>query len=214
MPPFDVGYSERKLTVPNVVTTLRMVMSLVAGWCFGVGQWERSAVAICLVAALLDAFDGWYARRFSQATHLGKHLDPLADKLLIAVVYLAIAHTLSFALVWFLVIAIGVREVAMTAFRSYSYRRFNKFIPANRWGKSKMIVQSAVGVSILGYIYYASGGIAIPMPVVVAPLIVILVISYVSAGVYVRAWRAIPRAVPESEEIAGGDESHEMVVGK
>ena len=120
-----------------MLTTLRIVMALVAAVCFA-GQFaEILAVVLCVIAALLDAFDGWYARKFSQCTKLGEHLDPLADKLLMAVVYAVIAWKTGLLLVWIIIGLIALREVGMTLFRAYSLRRHKKFIPANLLGKAK-----------------------------------------------------------------------------
>ena len=43
----------------------------------------KYAALLCVLAALLDAIDGWYARTFSQCSNLGKRLDPIADRSLV-----------------------------------------------------------------------------------------------------------------------------------
>jgi len=208
--------SDARLTVPNVVTVLRMLMALAAAVCFIRGQWQVVGVALCVTAALLDIFDGWYARSFSQCSHLGEHLDPLADKLLMAVVYGEIAFGMDSTLVWSILVLIALRETAMTIFRSYSLRRFRRFIPANRLGKTKMILQSTTGLAILSYAYVINGGFDIPGALVVLPLLGILVISYVSAAVYAREWQsARARQAAHFAPITDAfRETDRMVVGK
>jgi len=179
------------LTVPNALTVLRIVMALVAATCFLLERHESLAVFLCIAAALLDIFDGWYARRFSQCSHLGEHLDPLADKLLMAVVYAVIAIRLGSPIVWALIGLIGLRELGMTVFRSYSLRRHRRFIPANRWGKFKMLLQSTVGLTILGVAYLTGVGFDIPTLVLANLLLLILIVSYLSAAVYLRDWRRV-----------------------
>ncbi len=207
---------EAKFTVPNVVTIVRIVMAVIAGLCFATGRAEEIAVALCVAAALLDIFDGWYARAFSQCSHLGEHLDPLADKLLMAVVYTVIAVGMASTTVWALLGLIALREVAMTVFRSYSLRRHRRFIPANRLGKVKMILQSTAGLTILAYAHVVNGGFDIPESVVVVSLVGILFVSYFSAVVYLRTWRLAP--VRGGDDVAvivdGFDESDRLVVGK
>jgi len=209
---------DSKLTVPNALTGLRIVMAAVAAVAFAADVAVRGAVILCIIAAMLDAFDGWYARTFSQCSSLGEHLDPIADKLLMAVVYGVIAVEMDSRVVWGLLFLIALREVGMTAFRSYSLRRYRKFIPANRLGKVKMIVQSTVGVALVAYAYFFNGGFDIPLPVVVAPLSIILALSYLSAAVYLRAWYAVSAAKPRLGTIDVrsklADASEKMVVGK
>jgi len=207
-----------RLTVPNAVTVLRMVMAVVAAACFASGVAGRLAVVLCAAAALLDVFDGWYARAFSQCSSLGAHLDPLADKLLMAVVYGVIAVGMGSALVWTLVALIGVREAAMTVFRSYSLRRHGRFIPANALGKLKMIAQSVVGVGVVAYAYWHSGGFDFASELVVLPLVLILCLSYVSAGAYLRDWRtarsmAARRSLAAVTADRGGGKSERVAVG-
>jgi CDP-diacylglycerol--glycerol-3-phosphate 3-phosphatidyltransferase len=164
-------------------------MATIAAVFFAIHTYEKAAVILCIVAALLDAFDGWYARTFSQCSKLGKHLDPLADKLLMAVVYTLIAFKMQSAAVWILVALIAVREIGMTLIRAYSVRRHKKFIPANRWGKVKMVLQSTFGIVLISYANLWNGGYDFGQGVVVAPLVMILIISYYSAIIYIKSWR-------------------------
>lgn len=208
-----VRLSSSNLTVPNVVTVVRIVLALVAAYGFAAHRFEAIAVILCIVAALLDIFDGWYARRFAQLTHLGEHLDPLADKLLMAVVYGVIAVRMDSAAVRSLIALIAARELGMTVFRSYSLRRHRRFIPANRLGKLKMILQSVVGLTVLGVAYITGTGFVRSIPATLVALVAILLISYLSAVVYMRNWRRanhrpFPRQAPE--ERAAADR---MVVG-
>jgi CDP-diacylglycerol--glycerol-3-phosphate 3-phosphatidyltransferase len=185
----DQPLRESNLSLPNVLTTLRIVMALVAAACFAWEFAENLAVVLCVIAALLDAFDGWYARKFSQCTKLGEHLDPLADKLLMAVVYAVIAWKTNSSLVWGILGLIALRELGMTIFRAYSLRRYNKFIPANLLGKAKMILQSTFGLLTLGYAHFWNTDFEYSLSVVLIPLLLILAISYYSAIVYLISWR-------------------------
>jgi hypothetical protein len=93
-----------QLTVPNVLTVARIAMVAIAGWlCFVAATHEALAVSLLIAAAVLDVFDGWYARRFSRTTALGKHLDPFADKVLVAVVLVWLGMDAGSITVWCLV---------------------------------------------------------------------------------------------------------------
>lgn len=191
------------LTVPNVLTALRIAMAAGAAVCFIRGFAEREAAALCIVATLLDAFDGWYARTFSQCSELGKHLDPLADKLLMAVVYGLIAVRMQSAWIWVLVLLIAFREIAMTVFRAYSLRRHNQFIPASRLGKAKMIAQGTAGSAIIGYAVLWGRGFDFPVPFVAIPLALILLLSYLSAFRYLWCWNESRRRAREGVVAVG-----------
>lgn len=213
----EYSYRDSTLTVPNILTALRIVMATVAAVCFATQVAEQLAVVLCIVAAVLDAFDGWYARTFSQCSKLGEHLDPLADKLLMAVVYTLIAVKTNSTAVWILVGLIALRELGMTLFRAYSRRRYRKFIPANRLGKVKMIVQSTVGMAIIAYAYLWKGAFDVAVGLVVFPLVLILFLSYYSAVVYISSWkrsRAAVRVAPVVESSPKFDESGRAVVGE
>jgi phosphatidylglycerophosphate synthase len=190
----------RGMTLPNLVTTLRIVMALGAGWLATRPGGAQAAVVVCIAAAFLDAFDGWYARSFGQVSRVGEHMDPFADKVLMGVVYGWVGVDAASSLVWGLIAAVTVREVAMTVFRAYSLRRHGRYIPASPLGRTKMLVQSVVGLGILGGTHLA--GVVVPVAVVGVALAVILILSYASAAAYVIDWKlAGPCDRPrESEE--------------
>ena len=78
---------------PNAVTGLRIVMVPVLVGSFFVdgagGLWL--GFAVFAAAALSDFFDGWLARRLDQHSLLGRILDPIADKLLVAAALVMLA---------------------------------------------------------------------------------------------------------------------------
>jgi CDP-diacylglycerol--glycerol-3-phosphate 3-phosphatidyltransferase len=184
-----------RVTIPNVVTATRLAMSVVAA--VVAARAPETAVILCVVAALLDAFDGWYARAFSQCTRVGEHMDPLADKVLMGVVYGWIGIEAASALVWALVSIVAVREVAITVFRAYSLRKHGRYIPASAFGRAKMLVQSIVGLGILSITHGL--GRSVPVSIVAAGLAVITVFSYASAAAYVVDWKRPPAPVAAAE---------------
>ena len=78
---------------PNAVTGLRIVMvpALVGAFFIDglTGLWL--GFAVFAAAALSDFFDGWLARRLDQHSLLGRILDPIADKLLVAAALVMLA---------------------------------------------------------------------------------------------------------------------------
>lgn len=78
------------MNLPNTLTLLRIL--LVPAFLIAVlYDWRGWALALFAAAALTDLLDGFLARRLEQRTLLGVYLDPVADKLLIAVAYVILA---------------------------------------------------------------------------------------------------------------------------
>jgi CDP-diacylglycerol--glycerol-3-phosphate 3-phosphatidyltransferase len=171
-------------TVPNLLTAIRLALALAAATLFIVGGRPSLAVSMCLVGVLLDALDGWIARRFSQCSQLGRFMDPLADKMLMIVVYGVIAVNMKSIVIWTLFALVVGRDVVVTSSRLRSFRRNGDSMPSDRFGKAKMIVQSVGGAAILVYAYILNGGFAFLHYPVVMTLAVVMILSYISAGRY------------------------------
>lgn len=76
------GGSDRILTIPNVITVVRLGLLPVFLWLL-FGKEDRASAAWLLAAlGTTDFFDGYIARRFNQVSNIGKILDPVADRLL------------------------------------------------------------------------------------------------------------------------------------
>lgn len=67
------------LTIPNLLTTLRLLLIPVYTALYLAGKYQQSA-AVLGVACLTDFADGYVARKFGMSTLLGRILDPIADK--------------------------------------------------------------------------------------------------------------------------------------
>ena len=82
-------HSSRILTVPNLLTFMRMALiPLFASLLYyGRSEW---ALAVFLVAGISDGVDGFLARRFKQESELGTIMDPIADKLLMTVAFIVL----------------------------------------------------------------------------------------------------------------------------
>ena len=145
--------SERRFTLPNVITIVRIAMCPVIFWlAMAPGVELRFVAFVTFVAAgLSDVWDGWMARKYDLITDLGKLLDPIADKLLLVVTlipFYLISHRggpldevpLWGPLpLWVLVVIFG-RELFITLFRSYAAGR-GMVIAAGPSGKRKAMLQ-------------------------------------------------------------------------
>jgi len=72
---------ERVLTVPNLLSALRLILAPIFLWLYVRGDGAR-AVAVFAAAASTDLLDGLAARLLDQRSRLGVFLDPIADKAL------------------------------------------------------------------------------------------------------------------------------------
>ncbi|HLH28129.1 MAG TPA: CDP-alcohol phosphatidyltransferase family protein [Acidimicrobiales bacterium] len=81
---------DRALTVPNLITAVRLACLPLFCWLlFGEGDQTAAAVLLGVLGAT-DWVDGFVARRFHQVSTLGKVLDPMADRLLVVTAVVAI----------------------------------------------------------------------------------------------------------------------------
>jgi CDP-diacylglycerol--glycerol-3-phosphate 3-phosphatidyltransferase len=104
------------------------------------------AVIIFIIAASTDGIDGFLARKHNMVTNLGKLLDPLADKLLVAAVLISLVE-MGKCDSWIAVIIIS-REFAVTGLRQIALLD-GKVVAASNWGKVKTVVQIIAIVMML-----------------------------------------------------------------
>ena len=110
--------------IPNVITVARVLLVIPTAWCLVGGRYVE-ALILMAVAGASDAVDGWLARRFDWITWFGAAVDPLADKILVGVLFITL--TVQGALpLWVAGIAIG-RDVVILA-GAATYRLMFKHI--------------------------------------------------------------------------------------
>ncbi|HBM79948.1 MAG: CDP-diacylglycerol--glycerol-3-phosphate 3-phosphatidyltransferase [Clostridiales bacterium] len=110
------------------------------------------ATIVFIIAALTDKLDGYIARTKNQITTLGKFMDPLADKLLIAAALISLVELKSLP-AWLVTIIIA-REFAVTGLRAVAAAE-GVIIAASWWGKIKTTVQIiAIIWALLDLPYY------------------------------------------------------------
>ena len=80
------------MSIPNLITLARILLVPVVVWAIATGQ-MYFAFLLFLAAGISDAVDGFLAKRFGMKTELGAYLDPLADKVLIVSIYVALGIT-------------------------------------------------------------------------------------------------------------------------
>ena len=147
-------------TVPNLLTLLRIALIpfIVVLYLTGApGIW---VAGVFLLTSATDWLDGFLARRMNQVSPFGEFLDPVADKLMIAVVLVMLVsdrQVLNAALssgVFIVVTAIIIgREIAISALREWMAEIGSRTrVGVNQMGKVKTTVQM-IAITLLLYQY-------------------------------------------------------------
>lgn len=139
--------------LPNILTYGRIVaVPVVAGLLMIPGPTARwIALGIYVLAAVTDFLDGYLARLWQQQSALGRMLDPIADKVLVAVVLLVLAADgILFGGHMWAAIIILAREVLVSGLREF-LGELRVSVPVTKIAKWKTTVQLlAVGLLIAG----------------------------------------------------------------
>jgi len=137
-------------TASNVISSSRIILTLPAAYCLVVNfpHHRTWSVFFILVAVLTDFLDGYLARRLKQVSDLGKIIDPLADKVGVAIIAVCLAVTGDIPL-WYLVVLLA-RDLLIFAGGVY-IRQQKKIVPqANMAGKIAVnVIALALLLSII-----------------------------------------------------------------
>jgi cardiolipin synthase (CMP-forming) len=150
--------AKRTYNIPNLLTYARIVAVPLVVLCFFLEGHLKStdtarwtALAIFTVASITDYLDGYLARLWKQSSTIGRMLDPIADKLLVASCLLLLAADGTIA-GWtiFAAIIILCREILVSGLREY-LAELRVSVPVTQLAKWKTAVQMvAVGFLLAG----------------------------------------------------------------
>jgi CDP-diacylglycerol---glycerol-3-phosphate 3-phosphatidyltransferase len=153
-----------------------------------------------IVAATSDLLDGWLARRGQQVTKIGKLLDPLADKLLVAtalIMLLAIGR-IEWWGAWMVVVIVG-RELAVTGLRGIASSQ-GTIMAATLPGKLKAVFQNiAIGALLFHYRTLGLPAHDVGLLFLAAATVLTLWSGYLYFADYF-GWRSRPLPALETEE--------------
>ena len=139
--------------LPNTLTWLRIAaIPLIVLLFFMPYHWSDPAAGLLFAAAgVTDSLDGYFARRLGQTSRLGAFLDPVADKLIVAVALVLLVSKDTRALIVLTAVVIIGREITLSALREWMAEiGQRRKVAVSQLGKVKTILQ-IVGLSMMLY---------------------------------------------------------------
>jgi CDP-diacylglycerol--glycerol-3-phosphate 3-phosphatidyltransferase len=192
-------------TIPNILTWIRIAaIPLIVVLFYAPFHWADPAAGLLFAAAgITDSLDGYLARRLNQTSRLGAFLDPVADKLVVAVALVLLlskditpvfglsADRTRMLMSLTAIVIIG-REIAISALREWMAELGQRAkVAVSVLGKYKTILQ-VIGLSMMLYRWDLLGipifAIGAVLTVVAAALTLISMFSYLRA-----AWPELKR---------------------
>ena len=149
-------------TVPNLLTVLRFMGVPLFIWLVLAEKEYGYAVLVLAVMAGTDWVDGYVARRFDQASKLGRVMDPLADRL--ALIAVAVTLVIAGVVHWLYLAALVVPDAVLLVLTLF-YFHGHPDLPVSRIGKIRtgllllgtpMLVLSRLDVPLAGVLYVAA----------------------------------------------------------
>lgn len=166
--------------LPNLVTLARLVLAPFVASDILHGHYGL-AIILVFIAGFTDVLDGFLARQLQISTRAGAYFDPIADKILLGVIYISLGAAA--ALPWWMVAVVFGRDVLILAMATYGllFTSIRKF-PPSVWGKISTFLQIGAALVVMG----AHAGIAAP----VTPALSLMITGTVVSGLH-YVWRAV-----------------------
>ncbi len=143
-----------KRHTPNILTATRifLIPVLVAVFYLAPLEWRYLASTFMFtIASITDWMDGYFARRWELQTPFGAFLDPVADKLIVAVALVLLVEVYASAILAVPALVIVGREIVVSALREWMARYSDKrSVAVSVLGKIKTIFQMVAIILLLG----------------------------------------------------------------
>ncbi|HEY7905601.1 MAG TPA: CDP-diacylglycerol--glycerol-3-phosphate 3-phosphatidyltransferase [Wenzhouxiangella sp.] len=181
-----------RITIPTMLTLVRIAMIPILVLVFYL-PWagaNQLAVLIFVLAALTDWADGWVARKFEMSSRLGAFLDPVADKLMVAVALVLIVQANPDIILAVAGAVIIGREITVSALREWMAIIGESAQVKVQWiGKLKTTAQMVA----IGFCLYGEPLFALPILAIGEVLLIVAAgLTLVSMSMYLRAaWPAL-----------------------
>ena len=193
-------------TIPNTLTWIRIAaIPLIVLLFYSPFHWADPAAGLLFAAAgITDSLDGYLARRLNQTSRLGAFLDPVADKLIVAVALVLLlskdippvfgltAERTRMLMALTAIVIIG-REIAISALREWMAELGQRGkVAVSALGKYKTILQ-IIGLAMMLYRWPLFGLPAFALGAMIT--VAAAVLTLISMFSYLRAaWPRMKRA--------------------
>ena len=146
---FVVNRVSRSLRqIPNVISSIRILLVAPIAVAL-VNHQLMIAIALFGTAALSDVADGFLAKRYGWQTELGAALDPAADKLLLATVFVTLAY-LRLAPLWLVAAAVARDAIIVLGALLYRYCLGPLALRPSIVSKFNTLCQAAFIIAVIG----------------------------------------------------------------
>ena len=180
--------------LPNTLTWTRIAAIPLIILLFYMPYWWADPAAGLLfgAAGITDSLDGYFARRLGQISRLGAFLDPVADKLIVAVALVLLVSKDARALIVLTAVVIIGREITISALREWMAEIGARGrVAVSQLGKYKTILQ-IVGLAMMLYRIQLFGLPTYRLGVVLTEVAAVL--TLISMVLYLRAaWPELRR---------------------
>lgn len=157
-----------------------MLLTPFVAWAILSGRYGE-AILLCFAAGFSDILDGVFARRLHEVTSVGAYFDPIADKIMLSVIYISLGA--AGAIPWWMVAVVFGRDLLILGMAAYALlcTRIRKF-PPSVLGKISTFLQISAALVVMGAKY------GIPAPVELA---LWLMVAGTFASGFHYAWRGV-----------------------
>ncbi len=181
---------------PNLITILRICMIPFFVLFFYLSFEGAKIVAACIfaVAAFTDFLDGYIARKYNVVSTVGKFLDPIADKVLVATAFIVLLTNDQFMNTYgdwmypvfgICIAVIMARELIISGFREIAAEK-NVVMAAGMLGKVKTCVQDIAIVALLvciDFLYYINPEVGLVIFIIGFVLFCVATILTLASGI-------------------------------
>jgi CDP-diacylglycerol--glycerol-3-phosphate 3-phosphatidyltransferase len=135
--PSPLHASDKILTLSNSISFLRIFLAIPTVLFFLDGNLAATATLMSF-AYITDLLDGYVARKTNTISEFGKAIDPVADKIFVAALILAMVSR-NMVPLWFVLIVIG-KDVLIMLGVLVTRRKIGAVLPSNYWGKAAVLL--------------------------------------------------------------------------